>query len=269
MAHRFTEEAVRRLIPVVCAVLCLVFAAAASAEQQQAIIVRKIVQRMEENEKRTHDYGYLQDSYLTLLDKDGNVRGRVKRTFRITWVENEPFAELIKINDRPLSAQTRSEEIKRKEEFGKEVREHSDHDPDGNEIEFHARDFAQKFDFRLLPSDGTSAYRISFQPKSGDVRERDREERVVNRLRGTLWADENGNVLRIQATLSNPVSFGLGILGSADAVSFDYRQQEFQGVWLPHRMDLAFKARIFLAHRHERQTDYFYSPYRRRQHAQQ
>jgi hypothetical protein len=107
----------------------------------------------------------------------------------------------------------------------------------------------QRFEFQLVRREtinDRSAFMLRFTPRRHSVPVFQFQERVVNRMSGLIWVDEEDHELvKAHLRLSEPVS--LGPLGAIETLSFDFeRFRAEDGSWLPERTETRFKGRKFL-----------------------
>jgi hypothetical protein len=179
------------------------------------------------------------------MNKDGEVEKTEKRTYRTIQLEGQRYYELIKFDDKALDSDKKKEEAKNREKFLKAVRKKEKPDDDG-ENEITLNDLVEKYEFTQLPPEGDAAYVVSFKPRSGKLKERNRIERVLNHVAGTLWFSSDYNLMKGEATLLSEVEYGLGIIADVQELKVDYSQKKLNDVWLPETFNLQYKARIFV-----------------------
>lgn len=221
--------------------------------------MKKIVARAQQNEELSEEIGFHQIT-VTRKMKDGKVASENTRIHRLTWLQNKPYMELIKVDGHDLNAKEKKEEAERKAKFLKSLRKKED---DEDSVTWN--DLYSKYDFQLLPADSIGHYVFSFKPKPGKLRERSKSEKVLNHVKGTLWADEDFNIVRAEAKLLDNVRFGLGILGNLEKFELKFEQQDFENISVPSTFYVHFKARVALLKTEERQIQANYKDFFRRQ----
>ncbi len=225
----------------------------------QEEVLRRIVEKAKQNEELSNEIGFHQITATKKLN-DGKVSDEKVRLHRITWVENKPYLELLKVNGMELSAKEKKEEAKKKDEFLKSLRKKSKDDPENVTWE----EMYSKYDFHAMPSDSIGQYAFSFKPKAGRLLERSKMEKVLNHVTGKFWVDENFNIVRAEAQLMENVRFGLGILGNLEKLEVKFEQQDFQQIRVPSYFYLHFKARVALVKTEERKIEATYKDFFRR-----
>jgi len=223
-------------------------------------ILKTIMDRARENEKLSDQFGFHQTT-LTKKMSDGKTTNEDLKEYRLIWLQNQPYLELIRKNGRELDKSEKKDEADRKTKFVKSIGEKDDDDDDDN---LTWEDLYAKYDFLELPADSIGEYVFSFRPKEGKLTERSRTERVINHVAGKFWADQDFQIVRAEAKLMDHVKFGLGIIGNLEKLQIQYEQQPFEQVQMPAKLWIHFKARIALLKTEERQIQATYSNYFRR-----
>ncbi len=209
-------------------------------------ILKSIAKKIEKNNELLDNYDFYQDQEVKELDDDGSVKKVKKQTFRTILLLDHRYYELIKVDGKGLNDKDRKDEAKRRGKFIKEIQKkgkatEEEEDEDEN---FTLEDLMEKYDFSQLPAEGEAVYVISFKPKSGELKERNRTERILNHLEGRVWISADYNLMRADARLMEPVKYGFGILANVQDVDLKYQQTRFDGIWVPEIFALEYKARV-------------------------
>ena len=242
------------------AVLVLLVSALCRAESpSNADILKRIMDRIKQNDELTEEYGYYYQAQFRELDGDGDLVKEEKRLYRIVWVEGKQYFELMRIDDRDLSAKDKAEEVKRRNKFIESVRKKQK-----SELNLGWDEMFPKYNYTLLPADGEARYVVAFEPKKDGLKERTRMEKVFNHINGKVWVDADYNVMKANVWLSGDVKFGLGILGSLNELELQYSQQKFEDrVWLPSKLHLNYRVRVLVKNKQQQMDSRFYDPYPR------
>jgi hypothetical protein len=214
-------------------------------------ILQNILHKAEDNEKLIDHYGFTFESTEKKLAEDGSVKTEQTKSYRIIWIQNETFAELTEVDGKPLNDKQQKEEQKRRQEFEKKLKQPKKKDPEEEEFEW--KDLYEKYDFTRMDPTESSAYTMAFEPKRTRLREKNRTEKVLNHLRGTFWADQDFNILKVTANLESPIRFGLGILAKIDRLEIEYSQRRFENIFVPSRIRYNFAGRIAVVHSERRE----------------
>jgi hypothetical protein len=227
----------------------LIFALSLKANGIDTETLKTIAKKIEKNNELLENYDFYQDQEVKELDDDGSVKKVKTQTYRTKLLLDHRYYELVKIDGKDLNDKDKKDEAKRRGKFITEIQkkgkasEEEDHD----ENDFTLEDLIEKYDFSELPAEGEAAYVISFKPKSGELKERNRTERILNHTEGKVWISADYNVIRAEARLMEPVKYGLGILANVQNVDLKYQQTKFDGIWVPETFALEYKARIVVS----------------------
>lgn len=209
-------------------------------------ILKRIFDRVDENEKRIDQFGFYQETLNKELTEDGSVKQEEKRIFRTTWIGNQRYGELIEIDGKSLDAAQRKEEQKRREKFLRETKDKRKEIK--KDVEIAWKGLYDRYEFVRRPAEHGAFYVYSFHSKDKKLSERNRMEKVLNHVDGILRADENFNLLWVRAILKESIKFGLGIIAKLDTLELEYSLQQHENVWLPASIRFKFDARVALVH---------------------
>jgi len=211
-------------------------------------VVKSIAKKIEKNIELIENYDFYQDQEVKELDDDGSIKKVKKQTYRTKMLLNHRYYELIKVDGKDLNDKDKKDEAKRRGKFITEIQKKgkASEEEDDDEDDFTLADLIEKYDFSQLPAEGDAVYVISFKPKSGELKERNRTERILNHLEGRAWISADYNLMRADARLMEPVKYGLGILANVQNVDLKYQQTRFDGIWVPETFALEYKARLLV-----------------------
>jgi hypothetical protein len=232
---------------------------AEASEQVKEEIIQKIIQRATENEAEMERYGYNINMKVRWLKGDGAEKKTEIRDYRTLWVEDVPHLELYRINSRPLNADQRKEQQQKKKEWQKAL--HNGERPsNSHRIPFTWAEMMQKYDFTLDPNDHSAAYVLEFHHKNIDMPERNRLEKVLNKLDGKIWADEEFRIVKLQGTLNDDVGFALG-LAKVTRLSFEFIQKPLNDLVIPVSLRMNFNVKAMLVYSDQREITSTFSNY--------
>jgi hypothetical protein len=233
-------------IPYTLLVVLLVVNFEAGADPTEEVpptqeLISKIIKQGQENYKLSQNYGSYKRVVVKKFSKDGKVKKEETKLYRTTWIEGHAYGELIRINDKELTKKEKEKEAKRSSAIRTQ---------DLKEIlEYTSKDLYQKYDFTILPPDQDARYILSFKPKKKKLRQRSRMEKILNNMSGKVWVDADYNLLRVEARLTDSVSFGLGLFAKIENIELEYAQQKYEQAWIPSSLFLRFKARVAVVKR--------------------
>jgi hypothetical protein len=240
--------------------ILLVAASGSGAGPDSHDLVKHIVDRALENDKASEEYGFHQQTVVKEFDSKGQLKKQETRTYQTAWIETKPYAELLKINDKPPGEKEKKEEAKRRQKFTESIHSKKKQDKD-DDFNLTWENLSRKYEFTEIPSDGTAALVLHFEPKTGDLQERSKMEKVFNNVNGTVWADDQYDLVKAQTSLVRSVKFGLGLVAKLDKLDITYSQTRFENVCLPQHFRMKFNARIALFKTENQEVDISFSDY--------
>jgi hypothetical protein len=188
--------------------------------------------------ERAPPYIYEKRSLIEHLDSAGQVVSSEDKLYEVTFMGGLPFNRLLKIQGRDLTPAELEEQQRREDRFQQKV---SSMDPKrmaarkegliSAELLGHYQ-FAVKD--RVLMNDRPTLV-LAFKPKEGDLPSDSIRNKVLNRIEGTLWVDEQeAETVKVTAHLTETISLGwFGLLGSLSRCEFALdRQRMSDGAWV-------------------------------------
>ena len=226
-------------------------------------LIRNVVENLKQDMVTLADYGAHQRIATTKLTEQGTPKRVEEKFLRTVWVHDKAKNELISTSCKDYDPKTgkarRCFEVKK-------VSSKPSSKPGKIESEIKKirwTELHKNFDFALLPQEGQ--YQVfSFRPKKNGMSPSNRLEKLLAGMGGKVWVDKQFNVVRAEAKLMNPVSFGLGVAAKVHHLAIQYNQQSFQNVWLPSSLTVDFKAKIALLHTERQRIEVLWrEPYRK------
>lgn len=244
-------------------ILLVVTSGTGGAGPDTGDLVKKVVDRALENDKASEGYGFHQETLVKEFDSDGKLEKQEIRTYQTVWIENKPFAELLKVNDKAPGDKDKKEEAKRRQKFTESIHSKKKQEDD-DDFNLSWEDLSRKYQFTVMPSDGTTPLVLHFEPKAGDLQERSKMEKVFNNMNGTVWADDQYDLVKAQTNLVRTVKFGLGLVAKLDKLDITYSQVPFEKVYLPEHFRMKLNLRIALFKTENQEVEISFSDYFRR-----
>jgi hypothetical protein len=99
---------------------------------------------------------------------------------------------------------------------------------------------------------------LTFKPKAGELPSSSIQDRLLNRMAGKIWVDEEeADTAKLQAGLVEPISLGwFGLLGSLSRCDITLERQRLpDGVWVNTKQALFIQCRKLTATTRFRTTD--------------
>lgn len=186
------------------------------------------------------------------LDSNAKVKERTEKEYRTRMIHGIPDSRLVKMGGRKLTGAEIKKENEKEAAFQKDLGGHDSKKAAKQHEEFDFKDVIARFEWNALRREsvhGRQTLVVTFQHKPG----KDNgsiEERLLNRLAGTLWVDETtGEVAQLEAHLTKGLSIGVwGVLGAIkDCRVALVSTPMTDGTWLPEKMMMSASARMFLS----------------------
>ncbi|PYU31721.1 MAG: hypothetical protein DMG28_14500, partial [Acidobacteria bacterium] len=210
-------------------------------------ILKKTIERAKWSEERKFEakYTYTQRGTLEELDSSENVKKREERVSQVFPIDGQPYARLILKDGKPLSDKEERVEQERERKFREGLAERRRKRAQGRredtELELN-EELVSKYQFDLTGRErvnGRPAFVLSFQPKSADLPVKRKLDRLLNKLSGKVWIDEQDyEISRADLHLAENVSAWGGMLASVRKFLFHLEQTKVdEAVWLPSFVD--------------------------------
>jgi len=186
-------------------------------------ILKRAIERAKWVEEQKFDakYTYTQRTTIDELDSKENVKRRVERLLQVFPIDGKPYARLIQKDGKPLAEKDAKLEQERERKFreGLAERKRKGDSMKKEEEDIEINDeLIRRYRFVLTGRErvnGRPAYVLSFEPRSKDLPVKRRIDRLLNKVAGRLWIDEQDyEVSRADAHLAENVSAWGGLLAS-------------------------------------------------------
>ena len=257
----------------------LLFLAAAcslTASDDPREIVRRAVERLDQNLKVARNYTFLERTETRELDSNGRVKSRKVQLYDVTLLEGSPYRRLVGKDDHPLSAdEERKEQQKldesiaqrRKETPEQRAKRISDWENRRRKDREPLKEIPDGFDFRITGNEeveGRDTWVIEVTPRP-DYKARTREAKFFPKFRGTMWIDKAENQwVKTSAEVTDNISIGLFLARLNKGARMDAEMTLVNGeVWLPKHIEAKGSGRIALLKTLRIDEDTTYSNYRK------
>lgn len=252
------------------------FGAGLAADIDANDLVRRSVERDNDNWKRARYYTFIERVYSRELDGGGKVKKTESWTFDVTMLEGSPYRRLIERDDQPLPP---SEERKQQEKLRKSIEQRRKETPAQREKRLAdsekrrarnrdlVREVAAAFDFRMLGEEavgGRPAYVLEATPRPG-YSARDARARIFPKVKGKLWIDKNDLTwARAEGEVIDTISIGPFLARLAKGSRIELEQTRVNDeVWLPKSVRVAASARIGLVKKMRADAEVSYKNYKK------
>jgi len=227
---------------------------------------QKVIDEAREN------YTYTKLEEEAELDGRGQVKSKHRQEYEVFYVNGNEIQTLIARDGKTLAS---SETQKEQERVQKQVLRYTSANAkpasrreEEEEDELHISTFLRAAKFVNLRQEnfrGRDVYATDIEPNPG-YRPRDLDERLVQKLEGTMWVDRQAHqVVRLQAHLSSTAKIAGGLLGSVGQGSAAVFEQSLinNEVWLPSYLEEHLSGRFLLFKSYRRDFVIHYQGYKK------
>ncbi len=183
-------------------------------------------------------YKYPKHTLIERLDSSGAPVSSDEKFYEVTLISGIPFNRLLKIAGRELTPAELQTEQERDEKFQQRM---SSIDPKkllASRKGLVSPDLLAHYQFTVskrIQLNNRTTFVVFFKPKENPEAASSIRDRVLNRVEGTLWVDEQDDeITKVSAHLTETISLGwFGWLGSLSKCEFALdRQRMPDGVWV-------------------------------------
>ena len=213
---------------------------AASPLPDPATVTQRLIEQSQGLAKSQSGPTYIfpKRTLIERLDSSGQVISSEERLFEVTLIGGIPVNRLLKVTGRDLTPDELQAEQERQERFQERI---SSMDPKKllarkqglvttELLDHYQYEVAERIDFNGRPT-----LVVHFKPKDKPTANSSMRDRVLNRIAGTLWVDEQDwELAKVSARLTETISMGwFGLLGSLSQCELALdRQRMPDGVWV-------------------------------------
>lgn len=247
--------------------------AATTTSAVSAIIQRSIEANTRDWGLQT-DFSHVERIVKNKIDVDEKVLSSGSKTYEILMIDGSPYNQLIAVNNEPLNhTQQQTERAKLDREIGAR-RSESPSDRRARIDRFRQersdehllmQQMAVAFNFERIGDErvqGVECYRFKATPKP-DYIPPVQKARVLKGMNGQMWIDKQQyHWVKVQAEVTEPVSFGFFIAKVNPGTRFELQQAEFGQYWLPKYFIQTVRASVLGLYGYRSQEETFYSDYR-------
>jgi hypothetical protein len=225
-------------------------------------VIARVVERAKKKNERnlSDDYACTKLSVREELDAKGKVKDREEKISEVAWLGGIPRARLVKVNGRTLSDQERKQEAEREKKARREFSEAKPGEEDEKQENHSLTELLARFVFtteRRESLNGRKTLVLSFRPKHQELPSGKITDRVLNRLAGTVWVDEEeAEFVKVDVHLGERVTLWGGLLGALENFRLSLAWiRVADGVWLHQSATTLIEGRKVLSPMRYRITD--------------
>ena len=219
-------------------------------------ILKKTIERAQwaEDQNFGGRYIYTRRSIIDQFDSKETLKKHEERLHQVVPIDGESYPRLVQKDGRPLTEKEIKQEQEREQKFRQRVEEKRRNREQGKKHEEAIElddELVGRYRFDSLGRElinGRPAYVLRFEPRSEDLPVRRRIDRLLNKLAGKLWIDEQDFQLsRVDLHLAENVSAWGGMLASVRKFVLRVEQTRVdEAAWFPHTVDAYIDGRILV-----------------------
>ncbi|HTL58052.1 MAG TPA: hypothetical protein VL361_20355 [Candidatus Limnocylindrales bacterium] len=206
-------------------------------------------------------YSYQKHSIEEELDASGKPIKTTDKTYQVVPILGVPFSRLIKIQNRDLTEKETREQDKKEQEFRKKLAERQPAQIGATNKEGLDEQLISRFVFQVEGQEtlhDRPVLILSFHPKPNNGREKTVGDKVLARLAGTLWVDEQEwEIAQLKLGLTAELSLGwFGMVGSIKQFDLAIERARLpDGVWVDTKQTLELGGRKVFSTMHFRNVE--------------
>jgi hypothetical protein len=239
-------------------------------------LMRVVADKDVENDKRLHNYTYVERDEEHRLDGKGNVKSTEIKTYDVMELYGEQVQRLIAKDDKPLDAKEAAKEgekiqkiiDKRKDESEDERRKRElKEEKEEEEGRKFVREIADAYKFRLVGTEsmeGREAWVIDAEPRPG-YEPHLKYANLLPKFRGRVWIDkEDTQWAKLDVECIDTVSFGLFLARFHKGSRIMIEQTRVNDeVWLPKHFAVKVDMRLALLKEYNLEQDSTFRDYKK------
>ena len=237
---------------------------------------RVVAEKDDENNKKLHDYTYVEREVETRLDGKGAVKSTETKTYDVLEIYGEQVQRLTAKDDKPLDAKEAAKEEekiqkiidKRKNESdGERKKREEKEEKDREESRKFVHDVADAYTFTLVGTEvlgGRDAWVIDGVPRPG-FEPQLKESKFLSKFRGRVWIDKSDlQLAKMDVECIDTVSLGLFLARVHKGTRFTLQQTRVNDeVWLPQQLSVKIDVRVALLKEFRVGDDQSFSEYKK------
>lgn len=252
--HRQRDGRILVVLIIAGLLSCLVSACPCQAAEDlpsASDVLRRMLERAQavaRDEQGIH-YAYEKRSLLAHLDAAGQTVKSEEKLYEVTLVAGYPFNRLVKIGGRELTPEELKRQQRKEERFRQRFTSHNLTNMAARKEAWLTPQLLERYDFavkeRVVLNDRPVLV-LTFSPKKGELPENAIADRILNRMAGTVWIDEqDAEAAKLSVNLTDSLSLGwFGMLGSVSRCDLNLERQRMpEGVWVNARQIFQIQCR--------------------------
>jgi len=189
-------------------------------------------------------YTYAKRALLEYQDAAGLTTKSEEKIYQVELIAGFPFDRLVRIQGRELTSKELKKEQQREERFRKKFVSANSASMAARKEGWVTRQLLDRYQFVVVERvamNGRSTLVLAFKPKDEDLPAKTFQDKLLNRMAGTVWIDEaDADTAKLSVRLTESIALGwLGVLGSLNQCELSLERKRLpDGVWVNARQTL-------------------------------
>jgi len=213
--------------------------------------MQKVIQRADAVARADEEgkYCYERRSVEEQLDAFGKATKTTEETYEVFPIQGFPYARLVRIQGRELTEKEIRDQNRKEDEFRKSLAKQESKQSSATNADWLDKELVDRFVFQVedrVSFQDRQVLVLSFHPKPNRGREKTVADKVLNRLAGTLWVDEEeSEIAQLKVGLTADLSLGwFGMIGSLKQFDLTLERARLaDGVWVDRTQTLVLCGR--------------------------
>jgi hypothetical protein len=248
----------RLLLPALVMLACT----CPGAEDGEAIMQR-VLRHVEEQARAgvKKAYSFQKRSITEEWNAQGNPVETNDRTYQVLIIGGAPYDRLVRIGNRALTQKESQAEERKEAEQRRKTKSAGRAPRGGDEEGALTPELVARFTYKLVAREtrrGRSTLVVEFEPRGDRKRDKTISEKVMGRLAGRLWIDDqDAELAQLQFHLTGELSLGwFGLIGSLSQCEVNVENQRLpDGGWVTVLQTTEIRGRKVLSSMHNRSRD--------------
>lgn len=226
-------------------------------------VIQRMIQRAQtivRNDQGPH-YTYGKRSLIEELDAHGKPLRSTERLYQVVLVAGFPFNRLVKVQGRELNAEELKKEQEREERFQQKFTAMDAKKMAARKEAWVTFQLMDRYQFQVRERvifNNRPTLVLTFKPREEKLPTKTIRDKVLNRLAGTVWVDEEeAETAKLSVNLTETLSLGwFGVLGSLSKCDVSLERQRMpESVWVNAKQALLIHYRKLTATKFFRTTE--------------
>jgi hypothetical protein len=214
-------------------------------------VIRRMVERARSiaRDDQEPQYAYEKRALLEHLDSEGRTIKSEAKIYQVTLTAGFPLERLVRIQGRELSGEELRRQQRREERFRQRFTSINASNMVARKEAWLTPELLDRYQFvvkKRVTLNNRPALVLMFRPKSGRLQEKAIQDKLLNRMAGMVWIDEqDAEAAKLSVSLTESLSLGwFGMLGSLSQCDLSLERQRMpEGVWVNAQQALWIQCR--------------------------